>query len=59
MLYVGSVAGQTAPGTGLSKEVPALAAVVGGVLMLFYSIRNWCREIDNLRDSADTDSESE
>ena len=58
VLYVESVAGQTAPGTGLSKAVPALAAVVGGVLMLFYSIRNWYREIDNLRDSADTDSES-
>ncbi len=43
--YTLSVSGQTAPGTGLSKAVAASSAVVGGLLMLFYVIRNWQQDI--------------
>jgi TRAP-type C4-dicarboxylate transport system permease small subunit len=55
VLYSVSVAGQIAPGTGLSKSVPASSAVVGGALMLFYSIRNWVDEVSVYRDSASND----
>lgn len=41
VLYTMSVSGQTAPGTGLSKAVPVSAAVVGGLLMLYYVFRAW------------------
>lgn len=44
VFYVQSVAGQKSPGTGLSKAVPASAAVVGGVLMLYYIFRNWIED---------------
>ena len=49
-LYTLSVSSQKSPGTGLSKAVPASAAVVGGVLMLYYVARNWCEEIAGLRE---------
>lgn len=52
ILYTQSVAGQIAPGTGLSKSVPASSAIVGGVLMLYYSMRNWADEIRAYRDGA-------
>ncbi len=44
VLYTASVAGQTAPGTGLSKAVPASSAVVGGLLMLYYVFRAWLED---------------
>ena len=47
VFYVHSVAGQKSPGTGLSKAVPASAAVVGSVLMLYYIVRNWIEDIRN------------
>ena len=47
VFYVHSVAGQQSPGTGLSKAAPASAAVVGGVLMLYYIFRNWIEDIRN------------
>ena len=47
VFYVQSVAGQKSPGTGLSKAVPASAAVAGGVLMLYYIFRNWIEDIRN------------
>ncbi|MBT5219655.1 MAG: TRAP transporter small permease [Woeseia sp.] len=43
--YTLSVSSQTAPGTGLSKAVPASSALVGGLLMLYYVIRNWLQDI--------------
>ncbi len=41
VLYTLSVSGQTAPGTGLSKAVPVSSAVIGGLLMIYYVVRNW------------------
>lgn len=52
VLYTQSVSSQIAPGTGLSKAVPASAAVVGGILMLHYVVRNWRREIAELGDDS-------
>ena len=49
VLYVHSVAGQQSPGTGLSKAVPASAAVVGGVLMLYYILGNWIEDMKKPR----------
>lgn len=39
VVYVGRVYDQVGPVTGLSKAFPASAAVVGGCLMLYFSIR--------------------
>ncbi|MFQ5864636.1 MAG: TRAP transporter small permease [bacterium] len=39
--YTISVSSRIAPGTGLSMAVPFSSAVVGGILMLYYIIRNW------------------
>lgn len=49
--YTMSVSSQTAPGTGLSKAVPASSAVVGGLLMLYYVVRNWLKDISSNRTS--------
>ncbi|MCP4048160.1 MAG: TRAP transporter small permease [Gammaproteobacteria bacterium] len=49
VLYTHSVSGQFAPGTGLSKAIPVSAAVVGGVLMLLYTLRNWLDELKDYR----------
>lgn len=43
--YVQSVSGQIGPSTGLPMAVPYFSAVVGGVLMLYYVIRNWWSEL--------------
>jgi TRAP-type C4-dicarboxylate transport system permease small subunit len=40
-----SMAKQVAPSTQMSMAVPYSSAVVGGVLMLFYVIRNWWSDI--------------
>lgn len=55
ILYTESVAGQTGPGTGLSKAVPASSAVVGGFLMLFYLARNWLDEVRTYREGSSSD----
>jgi len=52
ILYTESVAGQIGPGTGLSKAVPVSSAVVGGLLMLFYMVRNWIDEVRIYREHA-------
>lgn len=52
ILYTESVAGQTGPGTGLSKAVPASSAVVGGLFMLFYMTRNWLDEVRTYREGS-------
>jgi len=39
--YTMSVAGQFGPGTGLSMAIPYSSAFVGGVLMLYYIVRDW------------------
>jgi len=39
--YTIRVANQTAPSTRLSMAVPYSSAVVGGVLMLYYILKNW------------------
>ena len=52
IVYTQSVAGQTAPGTGFSKAVPASSAVVGGLFMLFYMLRNWIAEVRTYRENA-------
>ena len=43
--YVQSVSGQIGPSTSLPMAVPYFSAVVGGVLMLYYVIRNWWSEL--------------
>ena len=48
VLYTLSVSGQTAPGTGLSKAVPVSSAVVGGVLMVYYIVRNWLDDANDV-----------
>lgn len=40
-----SMANQVAPSTQMSMAVPYSSAVVGGVLMLYYVLRNWWMEI--------------
>ena len=42
---LGATLHQTAPGTHLSMAVPHASAPVGGVLMLYYLLRNWWRDI--------------
>jgi len=44
-LIIGVSIRQIAPGTGLSMAVPHSAAPVGGVLMLYYLLRNWWSEL--------------
>lgn len=39
--YTMSVAEQFGPGTGLSMAIPYSSAFVGGVLMLYYIVRDW------------------
>lgn len=39
--YTLSVIPQTAPNTRISMAVPYSSAVVGGILMLYYVIKNW------------------
>jgi len=43
--YTIIMAGQTAPGTGLSMAVPYSSAIVGGILMLYYVIKNWLLDL--------------
>ena len=38
--YTLSVRNVTGPGTGLSMAVPSSSAIVGGVMMLYYVLRN-------------------
>ena len=38
--YTWSVSDVTGPGTGLSMAVPSSSAIVGGVMMLYYVLRN-------------------
>ncbi len=52
ILYTERVAGQTGPGTGLSKAVPVSSAVVGGLIMLFYMVRNWLDEVRTYREGS-------
>jgi len=40
-----SMAKQVAPSTQMSMAVPYSSAVVGGILMLFYVLRNWWLDI--------------
>lgn len=40
-----SMANQVAPSTQMSMAVPYSSAVVGGVLMLYYVLRNWWLDI--------------
>jgi C4-dicarboxylate transporter DctQ subunit len=42
-----SMAKQVAPSTQMSMAVPYSSAIVGGVLMLFYVLRNWWFEFRN------------
>jgi TRAP-type C4-dicarboxylate transport system permease small subunit len=41
------MAKQVAPSTQMSMAVPYSSAVVGGVLMLYYVLRNWWLDIRN------------
>jgi TRAP-type C4-dicarboxylate transport system permease small subunit len=41
VMYTWSVRNQIAPGTQISMAIPYSSAVVGGMLMLFYVVRNW------------------
>jgi TRAP-type C4-dicarboxylate transport system permease small subunit len=42
--YTVSMAGQVAPSTRMSMAVPYSSAVVGGILMLYYVLKNWWTE---------------
>ncbi|MGD9346562.1 MAG: TRAP transporter small permease [Candidatus Aminicenantes bacterium] len=42
-----SMAKQVAPSTQMSMAVPYSSAIVGGVLMLYYVVRNWWFDIRN------------
>ncbi len=42
--YTLSVTNQTAPGTQMSMAIPYSSAIVGGLLMLYYVLRNWWSE---------------
>lgn len=56
--YVLTVKGQIGPGTGLSKAVPTSSAVVGGVLMVYYIVRNWLNELRSYRASESGEGKS-
>jgi len=43
--YTLRVANQTAPSTRVSMAIPYSSAAVGGILMLYYILRNWWIEI--------------
>ncbi len=57
VLYMLSVSGQTAPGTGLSKAVPVSSAVIGGLLMLYYVVRSWLDDCRNSKQGVATHEE--
>jgi TRAP-type C4-dicarboxylate transport system permease small subunit len=42
-----SMAKQVAPSTQMSMAVPYSSAIVGGILMLYYVLRNWWLEMRN------------
>lgn len=50
--YTIRVANQTAPSTRLSMAVPYSSAVVGGVLMLYYILKNWWMDWRKPKESA-------
>ena len=41
VVYTLSVTNMTAPGTQMSMAIPYSSAIVGGILMLYYVLRNW------------------
>ena len=43
--YVQSADDQIAPGTGIPMKIPYSSAVLAGILMLFYVIKNWKEEV--------------
>jgi TRAP-type C4-dicarboxylate transport system permease small subunit len=45
MEFTVSMANQVAPSTQMSMAVPYSSAIVGGVLMLYYVLRNWWSDI--------------
>ncbi len=52
--YTISMASQTAPSTGLSMVVPYSSGIVGGLLMLYYVIRNWLQELHQSSQESET-----
>lgn len=52
--YTISMASQTAPSTGLSMAVPYSSGIVGGLLMLYYVIRNWLHELHQSSQESET-----
>jgi TRAP-type C4-dicarboxylate transport system permease small subunit len=42
--YTVSMANQVAPGTQMSMAVPYSSAIAGGILMLYYVLKNWWTE---------------
>ncbi len=55
--YTQLVSGQIGPGTELSKAWPASSAFVGGVLSLYYLLRNWFNELRSGRLGEPVDGE--
>jgi TRAP-type C4-dicarboxylate transport system permease small subunit len=45
LVYTVSMASQVAPSTQMSMAIPYSSAVVGGVLMLYYVLRNWWADL--------------
>ena len=50
--FTASMANQVAPSTQMSMAVPYSSAVVGGILMLFYVLRNWWSDIHKKEDKS-------
>jgi TRAP-type C4-dicarboxylate transport system permease small subunit len=53
--YTIRMSGQIAPSTGLSMAVPYSSAIVGGLLMLYYVIKNWLRDLRQPQQEEDQD----
>ncbi len=45
--YTVSMANQVAPSTRMSMAIPYSSAIVGGILMLYYVLKNWWTEQKN------------
>ncbi len=43
--YTLSVSGQIGPGTGLSMSIPFSSSIFGGMLMLYYVVKNWLEDM--------------
>jgi TRAP-type C4-dicarboxylate transport system permease small subunit len=52
VVFTFSMANQVAPSTQMSMAIPYSSAVVGGILMLYYVLRNWWSDIHKKEDQS-------